>query len=130
MTNDEEILASVSTEAMAKILAFRGLHILCSMNPATNQLKAVYVASCLCYGPKPIWGVFTLDGEPRRFFASKAKVAEGFPRHVWRTYSSQWSLAHVDKQLGIKRTEEVTSHYKKKPKPDPEPVTEAAPVLH
>jgi len=131
MTDADEILTGISIEAIAKILMFRGLHLLCTMDPTTNKLKAAYIASCLSYGRSPVWGVFTLDGEPRRFFGSKAKVAEGFPRHVWRTFSSQWALRHVEKQPAMKREEEVKEHYKATRKgAEAKPVSAHAPVLH
>ena len=49
---------NVSSEAMAKIAAFRGVYVLCRVNIKEKKLTAQYLASCLTSGRTPMWGVF------------------------------------------------------------------------
>lgn len=86
---------NISTEALAKIAAFRGVYVLCRVNVKEKKITAQYMTACLVTGRTPMWGVFDLNGIARRFFPSRAAVEEAHPALVWRRYLAQWEMAEV-----------------------------------
>ena len=86
---------NVSSEAMAKIAAFRGVYVLCRVNIKEKKLTAQYLASCLTSGRTPMWGVFDLNGIARRFFSSRAEVEAAHPALVWRRYLGHWQMQEI-----------------------------------
>lgn len=91
---------------LGAMMAYRGVHALSDINPATGWLRATHYATCLIGGREPMWGVWTVHGVFQRFFGAKSQIAEAYPRKAWRLRSATWNLVDIHgKDAAAKRSE-------------------------
>jgi len=86
--------------ALSDVMAFRGLYALASTRSDKESgktlLTTTHFASCLVFGPSPLWGVWTVQGKFLRFYGFRHEIAAAYPRLVWRRRMASWSLMAVD----------------------------------
>jgi hypothetical protein len=85
--------------SLSDVMGFRGVHVLGTMRydeDGRAQLTASHYASCLVFGPRPLWGVWTAAGKFLRFYAFKEEIAKAYPKLIWRRRMASWQLLAVD----------------------------------
>lgn len=85
--------------SLSDVMGFRGVHILGTMRYGDDGkavLTASHYASCLVFGPRPLWGVWTAAGKFLRFYAFKEEIANAYPKLIWRRRMASWQLMAID----------------------------------
>ena len=95
------------------ILAYRGVHVLCTTNKHGNVLKANYYCSCLVMGRNPIWGMWTVGGRFLRFYGSRSEIEADYSRLVWRRKMARFTLESLRNHSLSLRREQLKDEYKK-----------------
>jgi hypothetical protein len=98
---------------LGAIMAYRGVHALCTVAKETDMLRATHYATCLIYGREPVWGVWTVHGVFQRFFSSRTEIANAYPRLVWRKKQATWNLIGVHDMDVTERRKELKQIYKR-----------------
>jgi hypothetical protein len=99
---------------LGAIMVFRGVHALCSINKATNMLRATHYATCLIGGRSPTWGVWNIEGRFQRFCESKEEVHKAYPYKAWRRCMASWNMTNVaEPKDAHERRGEFKSLYKR-----------------
>src|SRR5215471_13599990 len=105
---------SVNGNVLQNIMAFKGVWALCDVSKATKRLKATHYAACLIYGPRPVWGVWTVAGRFQRFFAARSDIEGTYPRLVWRMKAASWALLEVEEYSVKRKIQMVEEKYHQK----------------
>ena len=97
---------------MPHIPGFRSVHTLCTVDKATQRLRATHFAICEVGGPAPVWHVYTVNWRFVRMFGSKSQIERAYPKLRWRRYMAEWRLQNVD-NLSIEKRREYLEQFVK-----------------
>jgi hypothetical protein len=95
------------------ILAYRGVHVLCTTDKTGRVLKARYYCSCLVMGRNPIWGMWLVGGRFLRFYGSRQEIEADYSRLVWRRKMARFTLESLRNHSLAQRKEQLRDEYKK-----------------
>jgi hypothetical protein len=82
-----------------ELMSYRGVHVLGDVRNDDESgkfvLMAKYFASCLVAGPDPMWGLWTADGNFKRFYNFKRDIIDSYPKLIWRRKMCAWNIFEV-----------------------------------
>jgi hypothetical protein len=103
----------------SSLQSYHGAWALSTVDKKTGRLKATHYAWVTCFGPHPLWVVYTVGRKFVCYAGSKGQVADLYPSLVWRRTMMRWSLVDPTDHSIAKRREELADLTGNKP-PEPQ----------
>jgi hypothetical protein len=113
------------TPELRRVLTYKSVWAMCIIGK-DGRLRKTHYGSCVVSGRSPLWILFTIHGNPVRFYGSKQTMMDDHPTHVWRRQMVQWNMAD-DTDTDAQRRRMMLAEQLKMKLPDDDEVVTASP---
>lgn len=93
------------------IIGYRTVYVLSTINAKTGLLKGSHYAAVVCYGPAPLWGVWTIKGKFLAWYGSRKQIENTYSNLTWRRRATQWEMVDMEDHGLERRREELQKFY-------------------